>query len=145
MSNMLNENIGTMFEKMENFVSTKTVVGDAINIGDVILLPLVDVSFGLGAVNADTEKEKGKNGAGGGGLGAKIQPSAVLVVTNGNVQLVNVKNQDSLNKIIDMAPGVVSKISSFFSKDKDKTKAENEKDEKNEKETTEEETETEKA
>lgn len=33
---------------MENFVSTKTVVGEAIHIGDTIILPLVDVSFGVG-------------------------------------------------------------------------------------------------
>ena len=34
---------------MDSFITTKTVVGDAIHIGDTIILPLVDVSFGVGA------------------------------------------------------------------------------------------------
>ena len=43
----------------------------------------------------------------------------MLVVQNGSVQLVDVKNQNSINKLIDMVPGVVSKfnLSSFFKKD----------------------------
>lgn len=55
----------------------------------------------------------------GGGLGAKITPSAVLVIQGGSVQLVDVKSKDSINKLIDMVPGIISKlnISSFFKKD----------------------------
>lgn len=34
---------------MDSFITTKTVVGDAITVGDTIILPLVDVSFGVGA------------------------------------------------------------------------------------------------
>ena len=44
MSN-LNENFETMFNKMENFVSTKTVVGEPLRLGDITLIPLVDVSW----------------------------------------------------------------------------------------------------
>ena len=123
MANSVNESIETMFSKMEDFVTTKTVVGEAITVGDVIMLPLVDLSFGLGAANGEGKDKTG--GLGGGGLGAKMEPSAVLVVSKGNVQLVNIKNQDSINKLIDMAPGVVAKISSFF-KDKKEKKNEGE-------------------
>ena len=41
--------VGSLFRGMENFISTKTVVGDAVTIGDTIILPLVDVSFGVAA------------------------------------------------------------------------------------------------
>jgi len=100
---------------MEDFVSTKTVIGEPVVIGDVILVPLVDVSFGMatGMANAnDSPNEGGAKGrdAGGGGLGAKMTPSAVVVVVNGTAQLVNIKNQESTSKLIDMIPGILSKL-----------------------------------
>ena len=39
----------SLFRGMDGVVSSKTVVGDAIHIGGTIILPLVDVSFGIGA------------------------------------------------------------------------------------------------
>ena len=81
----------TFFVKVAEqlFITTKTVVGDAITIGDTIILPLVDVSFGVGA-GAFAEGNK-NNGAG--GMGGKISPSAVLVINKNGTKLVNVKNQ----------------------------------------------------
>ena len=108
MSENFNKSLGTIFEKMDQFVSTKTVVGEPSHIGDVIIVPLIDVTFGLGVGGGGASPDSSNGG--GGGLGAKITPSAVLVITNGNVQLVNVKNQDSVNKLIDMIPGVLSKF-----------------------------------
>ena len=74
--------------------------------GDTIIVPLVDVSFGVGA-SAKTEEKKN---SGGGGMGGKISPSAVLVISNGTTRLVNVKNQDSVTKILDMVPDLVNKF-----------------------------------
>ena len=100
--------VEALFQGMDGVVSSKTVVGDAIHIGDTIILPLVDVSFaiGAGAFNGD-KKEKGA-----GGLGGKMTPSAVLVIQNGHNKLVNVKNQDTITKILDMVPDVIDKFSS---------------------------------
>lgn len=44
-------------------------------------------------------------------MGGKIQPSAVLVIQNGQTKLVNVKNQDGMTKILDMVPDIVSRFS----------------------------------
>ncbi len=83
----------SLFRGMENFLTTKTVVGDAVKFDDgTIILPLVDVSFGVAA--GAFEGEKKNNGAG--GMGGKIQPSSVLVIQNGVTKLVNVKNQDGI-------------------------------------------------
>lgn len=116
MSN-LNSSLEVLFNKMEGFISSKTVVGEPINIGDVIIVPLVDISVGVGAGSYERKEKNNENT--GGGLGAKLSPSAMLVVQNGSVQLVDVKNQNSVNKLIDMVPGVVSKfnLASFFKKD----------------------------
>ncbi len=97
----------SLFSGMANVMTTKTVVGEAINIEDTIILPLVDVSFGMGA------------GAKGGGVGGKMSPSAVLVIKDGSSKLVNIKNQDSVTKILDMVPDIINK---FTSKSKDKSK-----------------------
>ena len=105
-NNTFESTVSSLFQGMDHFISSKTVVGDAITVGDTIILPLVDVSCGVGAGAAASE---GKNN-GAGGLGGKISPSAVLVIKDGNIRLVNVKNQDALSKLIDMAPGVVNKL-----------------------------------
>lgn len=98
--------VESLFKGMENFVTTKTVVGDPIQLKGAVILPLVDVSFGCAAgANANN----GKSGAGG-GLGGKITPSAVLVLQNGTARLVNIKNQDTVTKLLDMVPDLVNKF-----------------------------------
>ena len=104
--NTFETTVSSLFRGMDQFISSKTVVGDAITVGDTILLPLVDVSFGAGAGAGANDK---KNHAGG-GLGGKISPSAVLVIRDGNIRLVNVKNQDAVTKILDMVPDVINKF-----------------------------------
>lgn len=104
--NSFNSTVESLFKGMDSFITTKTVVGDAIHIGDTIILPLVDVSFGVGAGAFSQEK---KNNAGG-GMGGKITPSAVLVIQNGTTKLVNIKNQDGVTKVLDMIPDFVNKF-----------------------------------
>ena len=106
--NNFNETVEALFKGIDNFITTKTIVGEAIHIGDTIILPLADVSFGLGAGAFAQEKKN----SGAGGLGGKISPSAVLVISNGTTKLVNVKNQDSVTKILDMVPDFVNKFTS---------------------------------
>ncbi|MCL2704186.1 MAG: sporulation protein [Defluviitaleaceae bacterium] len=111
MNQQLNQSFEALLQNIEKYATSKTVVGEPVSFGNVIIIPLVDVSFGAAA------GEGGKGG--GGGITAKITPSAVLVVVNDTVQLVNVKNQDSVNKLIDLVPGVLNKLGGFFDKNKD--------------------------
>lgn len=106
--NSFNNTVESLFKGMDSFITTKTVVGDAIHIGDTIILPLVDVSFGVAA--GAVSQEKKNNGAG--GMGGKINPSAVLVIQNGVTKLVNIKNQDGMTKILDMVPDFINKFTS---------------------------------
>lgn len=98
--------VESLFKGMDSFITTKTVVGEAITVGDTIILPLVDVSFGVGAGAFSGEKKN--NGAG--GMGGKIMPSAVLVIQNGQTKLVNVKQQDGITKVLDMVPDFISRF-----------------------------------
>ena len=56
--NDFNGTVQSLFSGMSGVLSTKTVVGDAVTIGDTIILPLVDVSFGMaaGAKSIDTPR-----------------------------------------------------------------------------------------
>ena len=65
--NSFHTTVESLFKGMDSFITTKTVVGDAIHIGDTIILPLVDVSFGV-ATGAFSQEKK-NNGAG--GMGGK--------------------------------------------------------------------------
>ena len=105
-NNKLKGTVEELFRGMDGVISSKTVVGDAITVGDTIILPLVDVSFGVGAGASASDSKN--NGAG--GLGGKISPSAVLVIKDGNIRLVNVKNQDAVTKILDMVPDLVERF-----------------------------------
>lgn len=98
--------VESLLKGMDTVLSTKTVVGEATQIGDTIILPLVDVTFGVGAGAGSGEKKN----SGGGGLGGKMTPSAVLVIRDGYTKLVNVKNQDTMTKILDMVPDIVDKF-----------------------------------
>lgn len=100
------ENLESLFRGMDSFMTTKTVVGEAIYAGDTIILPLVDVTFGVGAGTFTEEKKNN----GGGGIGGKMSPSAVLVIQNGTTKLVNVRNQDGITKILDMVPDFVNRF-----------------------------------
>ena len=108
--NDFNETVASLFKGMDSYLSAKTVVGEAVHVNDTIILPLVDVSFGVGAGAFAGDK---KNNAGG-GMGGKMSPSAVLVIQNGATKLVNIKNQDTVTKILDMVPDVVDRITGKF-------------------------------
>lgn len=105
-----NETIDALLKGMESYITTKTTVGEAIKIGDTIILPLADVSFGLGL--GAFSKDAGNAG----GMGGKITPSAVLIIKDGMSKVVSVNQQDGLTKILDMVPDIVDK---FKSKDED--------------------------
>lgn len=116
-NNNFKSTVEALFKGMDAVVSSKTVVGDAIHINDTIILPLVDVSFGIGAGSSSADKkEKGM-----GGIGGKMSPSAVIVIQGGKTKLVNVKNQDTITKILDMVPDVVDR---FTAKDERMTEKE---------------------
>ena len=116
-NNNFKSTVEALFKGMDAVVSSKTVVGDEIHINDTIILPLVDVSFGIGAGSSSADKkEKGM-----GGIGGKMSPSAVIVIQGGKTKLVNVKNQDTITKILDMVPDVVDR---FTGKDERMTEKE---------------------
>ena len=107
--NNFNETVSSLFSGMNSFITAKTVVGDAVKFDDgTMILPLVDVSFGV-AAGAFSKKEKNSDSAGG-GMGGKVTPNSVLVIKDGQCRLVSVKSSDMISKVIDMVPNVIDKF-----------------------------------
>lgn len=104
--NNFNGVVESLLHGMNTVMSTKTVVGEATKVGDTIILPLVDVSFGVGAGSTLADKKNG----GCGGFGAKMSPSAVLVIKDGTTKLVNIKNQDAVTKVLDLVPDIMNRF-----------------------------------
>ena len=98
--------VGALFKGMEEFVTSKTVIGEPVKVGDTTILPLIDVSFGVMA-SARNESQRSN---GGGGRGGKMSPTALLVIKDGSTRLVNIKNEDSISKLIDMAPDLINRF-----------------------------------
>jgi len=98
--------IDSLMDGMHSILGSKTVVGEATTVGDTIILPLVDVSFGVGAGSSNADKKD----SGAGGFAAKMSPSAVLVIRNGQTKLVNIKNQDAVTKVLDLVPDIADRF-----------------------------------
>lgn len=97
-----------LFKGINGIVNAKTVVAEPTKIEDTIIVPLVDISCGMGFGEFSTDKSL-KNAA---GLSTKLSPSAVLIIQNGVTKLVNVKTQDAITKVLDIVPDIISKFSS---------------------------------
>ncbi len=109
------ETINGLLSGMEGFVSTKSVVGDAIRLEDgTVMLPLVDVSFGVGAGAFNKDAKNKAAGA----VGGKMSPCAVLIIRDGNTRLITIKDQDTMSRIFEMLPDVIERLKKTLGKKK---------------------------
>lgn len=100
--------VESLFNGMDKFMSSKTVVGEVVHIKDKIIVPLIDVSFGVGA---GAWEKTGKNSAAG-GLGGKLRPTSVLVISSDGMKMIPVNpEQDFISKLIDLVPELIQKFS----------------------------------
>ncbi len=78
----------TALEEIERLLTTKTVVGEPIQVGDNTIVPLIAIGFGFGGGGGTGEdpKHPGAKGEGSGaGGGAGIRPIALVIVDKSGV------------------------------------------------------------
>ena len=93
----------TSIEEIERVLSTKTVVGDTITVGDVTLIPLVSLGFGFGAgggsgkgeIPSGNAKGEGEGGGVGTGGGGGIKPVAMVIIDKNGVRVETIKGRVS--------------------------------------------------
>lgn len=113
-----NETVKSLFDGLNGFVSTKTVIGQPMHVDGATLIPLIDVSFGVGA--GAFSGNKGNKGAG--GMNGKMSPTSVMIIRDGEAKIVNLKEPSSaVNKVVDMVPELIKK---FTGKDKESEEVE---------------------
>ena len=104
--NQFPSTVEALFKGLDNFITTKTVVGEPVKVDDAIIIPLVDVTCGMAA---GSFVQNSKNN-GGGGMSAKMTPSAILIIQGGVTRLINIKHQDAMTKVIDMVPDLMNRF-----------------------------------
>ncbi len=112
----------TTMKNIRSMVDVDTIIGDPINLPDgTIIIPISKVSFGFASGGSDLPTKTPKNLFGGGsGAGVSIQPLAFLVVSDGDVKLMQMTvNSNTANGVINLVPEVIDKLTDIFGK-KDK-------------------------
>ncbi len=110
-------------DKMRAMVDTNAIVGQPISTPDgVTLIPISRVSMGFGGGGAafGNKKDAASDGNLGAGIGTgvKIDPVAFLIVKDGHVRVMPVAlpAATTVDRIVEMVPDVVDKVSEFVSK-----------------------------
>ena len=115
--------LGVSMEKIKEMADANTVIGNPVTTPDgTVLIPVSKVSYGFASGGSDLPSKTGSGLFGGGsGAGINITPVAFLVIANGDVRLLSVSAKpDTTDKLVNLVPDVVDKISGAFSKKKEK-------------------------
>ena len=113
----------TTMDKLRAMVDADTITGSPIGVGDVTLIPVSRVSFGLATGGSDfpTKSSDKQLFGGGGGAGVTIAPVAFIAISGGNVKMLPVYNDlSSVEKAISMAPEIIEKAKELFPKKENK-------------------------
>ena len=120
----------TAMESIKEMVDVNTIVGDAVQSPDgTVIIPISKVTFGFAAGGGeysykmneeDTEstgssddegEQEGKYPfAGGSGAGVSINPVAFMVVGNGQIKLLPVNINSTVDKLLDLVPEFLCKL-----------------------------------
>lgn len=104
----IDELVKNVLSELQKIVKTETVVGEPIEVQDVVLVPVSRVSFGFGAAGgASPKKESNGEGTGGGLL---IEPIAFIVIRPDSVDLMTLKQEGGVGRVMDLIPQVVDKV-----------------------------------
>ena len=110
MENNMNDAVNSLLSGLNGFVSSKTVIGEPVVINDITIIPLTDVQFGVGAGAFGS-----KSSSSAGGMGAKLTPTAILLVQkDGATKLLNVRGDEMWVKLVDRVPDVVDRLKGIF-------------------------------
>lgn len=123
----VSELMSETIQRIREAVDANTVVGTPIVAGEITLIPVSRISLGFGTAGSEvggkTPKALGENPfGGGGGAGLKIIPVCFLVVSGGMVKVLSVDAapETSLDRVVDLIPDIVNKITSVLEERKTK-------------------------
>ncbi len=127
MSN-LSDFMGQSMEKIREMIDVNTIVGNPITTPDgTTLIPVSKVTFGFASGGSDVAGQSQPSASpvhygAGSGAGVSVQPVAFVVISEGNVRMLYLDPpaNGTVDRVIDMVPGVIDKIRDMTKKPKDK-------------------------
>ncbi len=117
--------MSTAMESLRDMIDVNTIIGDMVESKNgTVIIPVSKVSFGFAAGGSEFSSNKSNRSnedmklpfGGGSGAGVNISPTAFLVITGDVVRLLTLDSNSPIDRIIDLAPDVINKISSFMDK-----------------------------
>jgi sporulation protein YtfJ len=116
--------MATAMQSIKEMVDVNTIIGEPITSHDgTVIIPVSKVSFGFASGGSDFSSKTGTETplfGGGSGAGISISPIAFLVVTDGQVKLLQVSESTSTaDRLVAMVPDVIDKIKELFKKTPD--------------------------
>ena len=116
MSQTLPNMLENTIAKIREMVDVNSVIGEPIVVGDTTIIPVSKVSVGFGGGGSDFTKDSNAFGGGAGG-GVKVVPICFLVVNkDGNVRMMPVPTpaNSTADRLVEMVPDTLDKISAFI-------------------------------
>lgn len=119
----------TAMQSLKDMIDVNTIVGDAVQTPDgTVIIPIskVGLGFAVGGSDYSCGKENGGENpmfGGGSGGGVSITPVAFMVVGNGQIRMMPVNPDTNIyDRLLDMIPSAIDKISDGISKVRGKDK-----------------------
>lgn len=119
-------------DSIQGMIDVNTIIGDPIQMSNnTVIIPISKVSFGFASGGSEFKGEtideynkKDKDEqiqyrlpfGGGAGAGVTIKPVAFLILQSGQVKLINVEHENSIDKILDYVPDLLEKMNKMFEK-----------------------------
>jgi len=112
----------TTMDKLRTMVDADIITGTPIEVGDITLIPVSKVAFGLATGGSDFPNKSGNQlFGGGGGAGVTVSPIAFIAISGGNVKMLPIYNElTTVEKAISMAPEIIDKAKELFPKKEEK-------------------------
>ncbi len=109
-------------EKLRAMVDANIITGTPIQVGDITMIPVSKVAFGLATGGSDFPSKTGAElFGGGGGAGVTVSPIAFIVISGDNVKMLPVYNElTTVEKAVSMAPEILEKAKELFPKKEEK-------------------------
>ena len=116
--------------KIKEMVDVNTIIGNPIVAADgTTVIPVSKVSFGFGAGGSELASKHAASGSplafgGGSGAGVTVSPVCFLVIGrdgSANILGINAQASDTVDRLVEMIPGAINKVSNFVSGFKGKT------------------------
>ncbi len=127
----------TTMDSIKNMIDVNTVVGSPVETKDgSVAIPISKVCYAFVAGGGDLPQKTDEKGqkdaldpqpfAGGTGAGVTIMPIGFLTSANGQLRMIPLTYNSTIEKVLDMAPGFLENLNNMFKNKAAKQDIENE-------------------